>query len=284
MRPKALHEARRLAVLVAVLALVLLGGLVREGAKAYVLTSTTVDVSSDGYAKVTSSIAFNSTEGALVIQTLALPDAYSIVATDAGNSAVPFSLNGSALVLNVLVKSSPITLTYSTPLLTAKSGAIWTLNMTVQASAEVVLPVNASLVNINRFPSKTSSIGNRIHMTLGNGTWSMEYFVSPAGTTTGQGGGGLSWQVLLIGAAAAVVAVAVAVALFLRRRRGPVILRPDDEKILAFVKSRGGRVYASDIVNSLGMPKSSVWKALRRLEANGIIKTRKDGNRVIVEA
>jgi len=50
------------------------------------------------------------------------------------------------------------------------------------------------------------------------------------------------------------------------------------------VKSRGGRVYASDIVNALGLPKSSVWKALKRLEAKGVIRTKKEGNRTVVEA
>jgi uncharacterized membrane protein len=89
---------------------------------------------------------------------------------------------------------------------------------------------------------------------------------------------------LLYAVGIAVAVVAAATYVMLKRRRKPVLLRPDDEKILAFVKSKGGRAYASDIVNSLGMPKSTVWKALRRLEANGLVKTRKDGNRVIVEA
>lgn len=78
--------------------------------------------------------------------------------------------------------------------------------------------------------------------------------------------------------------VLIASLYILRHKEEPAILRPDDERIHDYVKSRGGRVYASDIVNALGLPKSSVWKALKRLEAKGVIRTKKEGNRTVVEA
>jgi uncharacterized membrane protein len=285
LRPIASHEERGLATLLAVSVLILLIAFPSAHLEAYTVTSILVDVSSDGYAKVSASITFNNSEGALVVGSLAAPDAYSIAATDSNNTNVPFSLNGTDIVLNVLVRTSPMTLTYSTPLLTAKSGAFWNLNITLSSAAEVILPTNASLISINRFPADISSSGNRVHLTLGNGTWGMVYFILPPGTTSpGQNATATPIPLWWFAAGAAGAAIVLVLILLMRRGSAPVVLRPDDEKIMAFVKSRGGRVYASDIVNSLGMPKSSVWKALRRLEANGLIKTRKDGNRVVVEA
>ncbi len=249
----------------------------------YSVENNTLSVTPDGYAQVSTTLSFNATEGAIIVQPYGAPDAYSISATDAIQSAVPFTLNGTSIVLNVLVRTSPVTLVYATPFLTAKNGPFWNLNVTLDTTSQVVLPVNATLVTISSLPADISSTGGQVHLTLGSGTWGMVDFIPPSGSSTSNKPSGASfppWSYLLV----AMAAVAAAGFLVFRRRKKPVVLRPDDEKILAYVRSRGGRTYASDIVNSLGMPKSSVWKALRRLESNGLVKTRKDGNRVVVEA
>jgi uncharacterized membrane protein len=148
----------------------------------------------------------------------------------------------------------------------------------------VILPQNATLVTISTLPSDIATAGGRVHLFLGAGVWSMVYFMPAPSTNQTQPPSSPSFPVLWYAAGAAAVGALIVAVVLVRRRRTPFVLRPDDEKILGYVKSRGGKAYASDIVNSLGMPKSSVWKALRRLEENGMVKTRKDGNRVIVEA
>jgi uncharacterized membrane protein len=271
-------------VLLAVAIVLLLVALPAYKVGAFTATSSAVDISPDGYAQVTTILSFNTSEGAILVRPYAVPDAYSISAVDANNTNVPFSLNGTSIVLNVIVKMSPVTLVYSTALLTAKSGPFWNFNLTLDSTAAVVLPTNATLVTISSLPTDISASSGRIHLTLGNGTWSLVYFIPAPGTSSPPPSNNPSSLTLMYAVAAAAVALAVAAFILVRSRRRPVPLRPDDEKILAYVKSKGGRAYASDIVNSLGMPKSSVWKALRRLEANGLVKTRKEGNRVVVEA
>lgn len=58
-----------------------------------------------------------------------------------------------------------------------------------------------------------------------------------------------------------------------------------DAQILSFLKSQGGLAYQSDIAKVLGLPKSTVHKALRRLEEQGAVEIRRQGraNLVVVK-
>lgn len=58
---------------------------------------------------------------------------------------------------------------------------------------------------------------------------------------------------------------------------GGVVPSDVDSHILLFLRSQGGLAYQSDITKALGLPKSTVHKALRRLEEQGLVEIRRQG-------
>lgn len=71
---------------------------------------------------------------------------------------------------------------------------------------------------------------------------------------------------------AAVAAAGVAVA-YLGRRR-PVGLGEVDAKVLEYVRRRGG-AYEADVAGELGIPRTMVFRAVRRLEERGLVRVEK---------
>jgi len=54
-----------------------------------------------------------------------------------------------------------------------------------------------------------------------------------------------------------------------------------DERILAYLGERGG-AYESEIARDLGIPRTTVFRAVRRLEEAGLVAVEKRGGRNFV--
>jgi len=63
-------------------------------------------------------------------------------------------------------------------------------------------------------------------------------------------------------------------------------LSPNERKVLSLLMSKGGVAFQSEIVEGLGLPKSTVSVILDKLEARGIVERRRRGisNIVIVKS
>ncbi|MFQ6053154.1 MAG: helix-turn-helix transcriptional regulator [Candidatus Bathyarchaeia archaeon] len=97
-----------------------------------------------------------------------------------------------------------------------------------------------------------------------------------------------AWVPVGLGAAALVLAV---VALALRRRRPPPEepmgavdldllferhpdLRLDDREVIRFLIESGGEAFAAEIRERFGIPRTSAWRMIRRLQREGIVEVR----------
>ena len=52
-------------------------------------------------------------------------------------------------------------------------------------------------------------------------------------------------------------------------------LRQEDKEIVAFISEKGGRVYESDLRKKFLMPRTTTWRAVKRLEREGIVEIEK---------
>jgi uncharacterized membrane protein len=91
----------------------------------------------------------------------------------------------------------------------------------------------------------------------------------PPGFAPGQPPG---WLLPLVAAAAA--AGAAFLLLSTRRRRQQVDLGEVDAKVLEYVRRRGG-AYEADVARELGIPRTTVFRAVRRLEERGLVRVEK---------
>jgi Sugar-specific transcriptional regulator TrmB. len=91
----------------------------------------------------------------------------------------------------------------------------------------------------------------------------------PPGSAPGQPPG---WLLPLVAAAAA--ASAAFLLLSTSRQRQQTDLGEVDAKVLEYVRSRGG-AYEADVARELGIPRTTVFRAVRRLEERGLVRVEK---------
>jgi uncharacterized membrane protein len=241
----------------------------------------------DGYARVTHVLFANSGEP-VEIPLLGEPEEITVV--DEKEEPIYYVVENLTLSIFPL-NDGTVTITYYTPFLTTKSGVFWTVNFNSTFPVTLTLPDNASLISINSIPDKVTPVGNSLILELSPGVWNITYIITSVGEPyegqeEGQGGGkALGFPINPIYVVYVAIALLIAGVYYLSRRRkgkGVKGLRPEDREIVEFLKKVGGSAYESEIQKSLALPKTSAWRAIKRLERLGIVKvTKEDGrNRV----
>lgn len=60
-------------------------------------------------------------------------------------------------------------------------------------------------------------------------------------------------------------------------------IRECDKKIVDFIKSNGGQAYEKDIRNQLQEPRTTIWRAIKRLELQEILVVQKLNHQNLVK-
>jgi uncharacterized membrane protein len=88
-------------------------------------------------------------------------------------------------------------------------------------------------------------------------------------------------QYVLVIVSVSIIAVAVVMlarALMIRRGQSEAFaLRPEDKELLEYLTERGGRVLESELRQRFNLPRSSMWRTAKRLEALGYVRISKVG-------
>ncbi len=103
-----------------------------------------------------------------------------------------------------------------------------------------------------------------------------------------------------IGAAAIVVAVAAGAFFLTWRSRGMVVeapakfdldrlfeehphLRVDDKEVLRFIAESGGEIFAAELRERFNVPRTSLWRMIRRLEREEVVDVSSVGGQSLVK-
>ncbi len=80
------------------------------------------------------------------------------------------------------------------------------------------------------------------------------------------------------------VIVAVSIALIYKMKKASKLAELSEEEadILQFLRKVGGRAYQSDIMRALGLPKTSTWRYIKRLEEKNLVRVEKIGGKNLV--
>jgi len=147
-------------------------------AAAQSVEALSLEVYPDGYVLVNESVVTANYTVVLNVPLLGR-DVEGLAVTDGQGNMLPFEVNGS----NVTVYSgnaSLVRLSYFTPDLTSKQGAVWNLTLYSPVPVRITLPDKAVIVDLNAVPLQIS--GNSLVMP--NGTVSLSYVIPIAGSTT----------------------------------------------------------------------------------------------------
>ncbi|MCL4344257.1 MAG: hypothetical protein JRN26_00780 [Nitrososphaerota archaeon] len=230
--------------------------------------SVTITIFPNGYAGVTenATVSAFSPENITMIGTpVALTASYS------NGSPALFSVSGKNITIVPDVNGT-VSVNYFTYSIVGKNNISWFISLNTPYETKVILPPNASLVSMNSIPSSIGQADSSIYLMLGAGNWTISYIIPPPSkVVVTSNHHNYEWEIIAAIAIAAVVLGYIAI-----RGRKPKLnegeIRELDGQIIDYLKSRGGSARESEIRQKLVIPKTTAWRAIKRLEREGKVK------------
>ena len=241
----------------------------------------------DGLVHVTQTIVVDELAPEVTLPLLS-PSIENVIVLDENQLAVDYEINGGNLTVFTLGAES-VSVEYDTIALTGKEAEVWTLTADNPYTLTVFLPQNSTVIYLNMMPTAIDSSGTGIKLSLYPGQWEISY-VLPLVPDDGTEDNGYPWTIpleYLIVAIVAVTAVVLSVLLIVRRRRGPNVektmkdypqLKKEDKEVIEFLAEKGGKAFEAEIRERFpDMPRTSLWRLVRRLERLEIVEVKKIG-------
>jgi uncharacterized membrane protein len=213
----------------------------------------------------------------------------NLIVLDENDMAVDYEIAEGNLTIFTL-GAQRVLVEYDTIELTKKDSEVWTLVTENPYSLTVSLPQNATVIYLNEMPTAIDTTGTGITLSLYPGHWEISYVVPLISQDDLNGGEGSSPSVPLEYLIAAIVAVAAVVILALmvvRGRRGIKVdkilkanpqLKQEDKDVILFLAEKDGKAFEAEIRERFSeMPRTSLWRLVRRLERLEIVEVKKIG-------
>ncbi|MDC0203355.1 MarR family transcriptional regulator [Candidatus Nitrosopelagicus sp.] len=235
----------------------------------------------------------------------------NLVAED--ENGFPLTTQSKKNILQVeTLGSSNILINYDTYSLISKDGKIWSFEIDSPVEFHVVMPQNSVIVGMSTFPIDMNVDSERTKILLPSGVAEITYFLAVAESSqvlpteeTPASEGDNSMMYVAGGAAVAIAAIA-AIALKMKNKPKQIVstsqttvleknepfniekvlempdLREDDKEIIKFIHENGGSALESDLRKKFLLPRTTMWRAVKRLERYELIEiTKKDQQNLI---
>ena len=203
--------------------------------------------------------------------------------------------------------ASIISINYDTYSLVSKNGKVWSFAVDSPTEFSLLMPMNSLVVGMTTFPIDMSEEDDRIKMLLPPGPVELTYFlthaesaqVNPVVETED------SSQPSIIIAITGII-IAVIIGVIFKFRKKPISniqtesvkesteqfglestlsdenVRDDDKEIIKFIHENGGEVLESELRKKFLQPRTTMWRAVKRLERHGkIIISKKDQQNLV---
>lgn len=195
--------------------------------------------------------------------------------------------------------NSSITVNYDIHDLISKEGRIWTFSFDSPINYSLLMPENSVIVGMNILPENMEQLDDQIKLDIPLGSAQIDYIFStpvdvPASTTES------SFDSVTVGLIVGpIVAAAIASVIVAKKRQSktqlkteviqttrPTIdslnpdtifnlrpdMREDDKEIVRFISQNGGEVFESDLRKKFLQPRTTMWRAVKRLERLGVVE------------
>ena len=207
--------------------------------------------------------------------------------------------------------SSTITIDYDIHDLISKEGRIWTFSLESPIDYSLLMPSNSIIVGMNILPSNMDLVNDQTKLDLSNGLSEINYIfgttnppiTNPPTINPVQPTIDISTLALIGVPIAAIITGAVIMIKRKQTKSSLVIqtkvtsgsktntdsldpetifnlrplLREDDKEIIKFISENGGQALESELRKKFLQPRTTMWRAVKRLERQGIIEiTKKD--------
>lgn len=213
----------------------------------------------------------------------------NIIILDENQTLVDYEVNGDEMTILTL-GAKYISIEYDTLALTRKEAEVWTLVVDTLYNLTIYLPQNATLIYLSEMPTAIDISGTRIAVSLHPSRWEISYVlpVLPEDENESKNASSTAIQLeYLIVAIIAVTAAVLSTGLIIIRRRGHNVekilkanpqLKQEDKEVIEFLAEKGGKAFEAEIRERFpDMPRTSLWRLVRRLERLEIVEIKRIG-------
>ena len=196
--------------------------------------------------------------------------------------------------------SSTISINYDIHDLVSKEGRIWTFTLGAPTDYTLLMPENSVIVGMSTLPLNMEIVDERTRLLLPSGPSEINYVFGtstmfpPSPTPENE----FDSTLIVIGGAVA-AAGAIGAVLLKRSQKKPERiatttmaetgkpiepetifnlrpnLREDDKELINFIFNNGGQAFEGELRKKFLQPRTTMWRAVKRLERQGIIEIEK---------
>ncbi len=200
--------------------------------------------------------------------------------------------------------SSVISIEYDIHDLVSKQGRVWTFSLDAPSDFTLLLPKNSAIVGMTNLPINMEIVDDKNQLTLSSGNAEINYLFSTIPNLIDPINPTLTSDYLsyaLIGGVVAAAVVGITIIIRSKQKIAKPIqnqqltktaqkietidaetifklrpdMREDDKEIVKFISDNGGQVFESELRKKFLQPRTTMWRAVKRLERNEIIEIEK---------
>lgn len=199
--------------------------------------------------------------------------------------------------------SSSIIIDYNIDDLVSKEGRVWTFSFDSPSDYTLLMPKNSVIVGMSGLPNNMELIDEQTKLGLTAGLSEINYIFTPINPTHKPTiSSELSFNYVnaaIIGGS--IIAALISIVLMLKRKQSKSLpsiiqtestkkqtetksidtetifnfrpeMREDDKEIVKFISDKGGQVLESELRKKFLQPRTTMWRAVKRLERLGVIE------------
>ena len=201
--------------------------------------------------------------------------------------------------------SSSIIIDYDIHDLISKEGRVWTFSFDSPSDYTLLMPKNSVIVGMSGLPNNMELVDEQTKLGLTAGLSEINYIFTPINPTTPKptisSESSFNYiNVTVIGGS--IIAVVIGIVLMLKRKQQKSLpsiiqtesisekqietksidtetifnfrpeMREDDKEIVKFISNNGGQALESELRKKFLQPRTTMWRAVKRLERLGVIE------------
>jgi uncharacterized membrane protein len=200
--------------------------------------------------------------------------------------------------------SSSIIVDYNIDDLVSKEGRVWTFSFDSPSDYTLLMPKNSVIVGMSGLPNNMELVDEQTKLGLTAGLSEINYIFTPINPTTHKPTISSESSFNYINAAViggSIIAVVIGIVLMLKRKQSKSLpsiiqiestekrtetksnnvetifnfrpeMREDDKEIVKFIFDKGGQALESELRKKFLQPRTTMWRAVKRLERLGVIE------------
>ena len=192
-----------------------------------------------------------------------------------------------------------ISIEYDIHDLVSKQGKLWTFSLDSPSDFKLLLPQNSAIVGMTNLPINMEIVNDQNQLTLSSGKTEIDYFFSTSINPIPDTKTEIDYfSYVIVGVIIVIILIGFTIFVRSKQKNSNSIeqiptsqknvistietifklkpnLREDDKELVKFIFNNGGEALESDLRKKFLQPRTTMWRAVKRLEREGVIEIEK---------